>query len=254
MNNESLKILEKIKELKAKPKARWYFILRNILLWLGVVLSLLLSAVSFSAMLYLLKGIRFRIYTFGNPENWKMLFSSLPYVWIIFTAIFIFLLYYELKRTKKGYLYPLSHIIIFAIISSTILGYALQASGLAEKFDRASAFHPTLYNHVINPQMTYWNQPEAGRLAGMITEDLGNRRYSLIAIDGNVWQIQEGNAFRGKIIKGEAFRFIGEIKDKNIFYAFEALPMGPGKGVFPHMMNPDFSGQTHKPGSQRMRR
>jgi hypothetical protein len=254
MNNESLKILDKIKELKAKPKAKWYFILKNTLLWLGIVLSLLLSAVSFSAMLYLLKGIRFRVYTFGNPENWKMLFSSLPYFWIIFTAIFIFLLYYEFKRTKKGYLYPLSHIIIFAIISSTVLGYVLQASGLAEKFDRASAFHPPLYNRVINPQMNYWNQAEEGRLAGMVLEDLGGNYYQLLAIDGDSWKIKESEGFKGKIIEGEAVRLRGEIIAENTFFADEALPMGPGKGVFPHIMNPHFPDQVHGPGPQRMRR
>ena len=46
-------ILEKIQELKIKPRARWHFLLKNYAIWISGILALLVGAASFSVIIYL---------------------------------------------------------------------------------------------------------------------------------------------------------------------------------------------------------
>lgn len=257
-------ILEKLKEIK--PRARWHFLLKNYAIWISGILALLIGALSVSVILYLGSYNDFAIRQDINKSLGEMLLLTLPYFWLIFLGLFVFILYYNLKHTKTGYRYSIGLIITVAVIASIFLGGVFFAAGLGEDLDEILGQRAPLYGEMFNPRVDFWSNPEEGRLIGIVSSQVDNNSFILIDKNQHEWTVQiKGDDFIATSLSGKPLRLIGQKKSDDTFEVFKILPMMPGHGFFnrmngaprppaPMMIN-DIQGQSDTnqfPGGGRM--
>lgn len=238
-NNFDQKLVAKIKEEKIAPKPRWHFLLKDYVIRITGTISLLIGAGAVSVMIYLFKYNGWEIQEQTNKNFWEFFLLTLPYFWIIFLGFFIFVLYYNLQHTKRGYRYSLWFIIATSILSSVLLGGVFFLLGLGEKIDNVLGEQAPFYNTVINRHLNFWFNPEEGRLIGIVNATNEDRSFELIDPSGEAWQvIASPRALVPEIIKlKEPVDLVGRILEQGKFEADIIRPLRPGRGFLsrPHM-------------------
>lgn len=245
-NNISNKIIELITKNKIRPRSRWQFILKDILLWTSSIFALLLSAVSVSVMIFIINNINTGFRPDSQENSLRILLVSLPYFWIIFLSAFIYIVYRQVRHTKKGYLYPLGKIIVISVIFSIMTGFIFTQLGWAESLDEELSYRAPLYSQM-NPQIYFWSQPEEGRLAGLVIKSDGDT-WSLIDKEGDIWEITFlHNSLVQQVPSNMPIRLIGEKIDNNKFLAYRIMGLAPGQGMFRKHMNNGMRNYHHMP-------
>ncbi len=188
-DNFTKNLLEKIKTDKLEPKPRWQFLLKNYLIWIFGALSLLFGSLATSVIIYLLKHNNWQLAE-KSDSFWSFFLLTIPYFWLLFLALFILIIFYNFKHTKKGYRYKPLHIIIVAVLSSIIIGEVFYLAGFSKKIDDVLGARAPFYKEMLNPQLHYWCNPDKGRLAGVILKE--NNKIALIDPSGKYWELQIG--------------------------------------------------------------
>ena len=231
------KLVEKIKEEKMTPKPRWHFLLKDYVVWGAGILALLIGAAAVSVIIYLLKYNGWELREETHKSLLEFFLVTLPYFWLVFLGVFVFILYYNLQHTKKGYRYSVWFIAIAGVLSSIILGGILYLFGVGQRIDNVLGARAPLYETVINRQLSFWLNPEEGRLTGIIASEVIGGNFYLVDPSGTAWQIQGrdlGNGYRAAdfLKTGEPVNIIGQVVADNIFQAAIIKPLMPGRGFF----------------------
>ena len=93
-------ILKEIEKDKIEPKAKWIFVLKNILAWSLGIFSLIISSMSVSVIIQIINNNDYSFFRMIHPSPMGLIIRSLPYFWIIGMIIFIIIFRYTLKQTK----------------------------------------------------------------------------------------------------------------------------------------------------------
>jgi heme/copper-type cytochrome/quinol oxidase subunit 2 len=234
-------VIKKIKEEKISPKPRWLFFLKNNIIWIMGMLSVIFGAVSFSLIIYLFEaGETLTTGNFGG-SFWEIFLTIIPIFWLFFLGLFIFLAYLNLRKTKKGYKYSTSMIFFSSIFISMILGTMLYMFGVGQKFDDllGRRVHPFFYRNFMNPHINFWSNPEEGRLSGIISEIKNDNSVILVDADFKEWKVVFADNFLNiniRLKENMPVKFFGQKIGIDEFTVFEVLPIGPGEEFF---NNPD---------------
>jgi heme/copper-type cytochrome/quinol oxidase subunit 2 len=262
MENETFnkEILEKLQELRIKPRARWHFLLKNYAIWISGVVALLVGAASVSVIIYLSSYNDFSIRQDINKSLGEMLLLTLPYFWLLFLGLFIFVVYYNLKHTKTGYRYSVWTITFVAVGGSMFLGCIFFAAGLGKELDEVLGQNAPLYGEMINPRVDFWSNPEEGRLIGVIVSQTDDGNFVLIDKDQHEWTVEiKSDDFVAVPLSGGPLRLIGQKKSDDVFEVFRVLPMMPGHGFFkrlnvaPHPAGPIINDNFMPPDAAQFR-
>jgi heme/copper-type cytochrome/quinol oxidase subunit 2 len=245
-DNLGQKILDKIKNTHLEPKPRWHFLLKNRLVWTAGIVTLLIGAVAMSVIFYLVNNQDLALYKQVDSSFISWFLLSLPYFWIFFLALFIYLLYYNIKHTKKGYRYHPLLLISSAILLSILLGALFSTLGMGKYIDSVLSQRAPLYNRVFNPHINMWSQPERGRLAGLIVLKQDNQHFILLDRDQGQWQVIHGGQADHLVKVGQVIKLIGRIEAQNEFQAQELMIMQPGREFFIRMHTPFESGNIER--------
>lgn len=231
--------LEKIREEKIVPTARWKFETKNFLWWLALGVSVLAGGISISILVFLVTQLDWQIYAHLGDSFWETFLIMFPHVWFLLMAFFVFFSYRNLRNTKKGY--RLEWFFVWGAIvgGSVLLGLVFYFSGASEKLNQVFASSVPGYEKVIHTKEDQWSQPEKGLLSGEIiskqTEE-GTEVLNLKTFQDEDWQvsIDSQTVVRGKVDlqEGEEIKVIGKQKEqKNEFQAQEVRPwQGNGQG------------------------
>jgi len=237
-NNFDEKLVAKLKEEHIAPKPRWHFLLKDYVLRAAGVVSLLIGAGAVAVMIYLFKYNGWEIQEETNKSLWEFFLLTLPYFWIIFLALFIFILYYNLHHTKRGYRYPIWAIVTSSIIASIILGSVFFFVGLGEKIDNVLGERVPFYHKIINRHVDFWFNPAEGRLTGIISDKNDGRTFSLTGPNGEEWGIIVGSrALPIDLLPiREPVDLIGRVLEERKFQAEIIRPSRSGRGFLsrPH--------------------
>lgn len=228
-------LLDKIKEDKLSPKPRWQFLLKNYLVYIAGSLALVIGAIAVSVMVYLIKFNDWNFYYHTKKSFWEFFFLTAPYFWLLFLVLFIFIVYYNLKHTRKGYRYPAWLLVIASIVFSIILGAIFFSIGLGQKIDDVLGRRAPFYSHVFNPQIDFWSHPEEGRLAGIIIGRSEDQSLILLDRDLKEWKISSGSleVINSDLSSRQPIRLIGRQSSDNDFVVDQVLfPGPPGRGFF----------------------
>ena len=228
------RILARIKTNKISPKPRWQFLLKNYVIWLAGILSLVIGAAAVSVLIYLFRHNNWDIYDQTHKSLWEFFLLTLPYFWFIFLGFFVFVVYYNLKHTKHGYRYPLYAIVLISVVFSFILGSGFFLIGWGEKIDNVLGRQAPFYGQVLNRQLTFWFNPAEGRLAGVVVDLRDNKSFYLVDPTGDNWEIfYRADRQSPEFLKiGEPVNLIGQIIEDNKFQAEIIRPLMPGREFF----------------------
>jgi hypothetical protein len=229
------KVLSAIKEKKIRQKARWKFLLHNYGIWVIGLVFMLLGSFVFSAMLYILKNNVWEEYSYFNDSLFNFFILSLPYFWILFLALFIFVADFYLKKTKGGYKYPVSVLALSSVLVSVLFGSLFYSIGIGEAIDDVLSERAPLYKEIINPHMQRWCHPEEGLLSGKITSFNSDTEFILEDINDNTWIVFHNNNLpsSSSILEEKMqVNMVGEKLSSDSFRADVIRTMGTGKGFF----------------------
>jgi hypothetical protein len=245
------KLLEKIKEEKIAPKPRWQFLLQKYVVWAAGIISLIVGGLATSVIIYFINDNNSSIYQKMDGSWLKFIFLTLPYFWLIFLAFFIFVFYYNLKHSGKGYRYPVVAMAAASIFLSLFFGVIFFQLGVGRLIDDLLGESSPLYSQVLNRQMTFWNAPDEGRLTGLVVAQTSDSEFILLDIDREAWQVEaESDRYflPGIINIGKPIRIIGIKIGDNIFQARDIMPVGPGRRFFHRFEdNPQFNSPINQP-------
>lgn len=107
INKKDKEILDKIKSSKIQPRPRWHFVLKNYFIWFFSIMAMIVGALSFSVVIYMLKFNDRGMYYEPVSSLAKFIVVSLPYFWLALLTIFVLLIFFNLKHTKHGYRFSL---------------------------------------------------------------------------------------------------------------------------------------------------
>jgi hypothetical protein len=228
-------ILEKIKEEKLAPKARWKFLFKDYTIWGFGFLSLLIGSFSVAVILYMLSFNDWGIHKELEQSLLSYIIISLPYFWLVFLGLFILVVYYNFKNTKHGYRYSLPLIIGVSVLTSVLLGGFFFTIGMGEAIDDVLSRQTPFYENIINHRVGMWRSPNDGRIAGMVVDMVGDKLLVIFAMDQNTWQVDISNARTMTAEQpsiGKPIKAIGEVIGEYEFKARVITLVGPGKEFF----------------------
>ncbi|HLM83772.1 MAG TPA: hypothetical protein VK254_00985, partial [Candidatus Bathyarchaeia archaeon] len=178
MENLSDKVLKKIKAEHIAPKPRWQFLLKNYFIWMLFLVSLLLGALAFCVMIYVVFTNDWDLYKYLNTSLAGNIFISIPYLWIGFLVLFVWIAYYNFKYTKSGYRRETYFVVGLSIIGSLFLGAFLHTLGAGEKIEDFVAISVPGYKKIAccSNRKDIWVQPASGLLAGEIVGIIDARK------------------------------------------------------------------------------
>ncbi|MBU6321623.1 MAG: hypothetical protein KGI78_02360 [Patescibacteria group bacterium] len=117
---------ELMQELAARgavPKPRWQFLLSRSVIWLLALASVVVGGVAFAIAEFVF---------FDNDGIAKLqgssiqdIAQSIPFVWLAITAFFAVVAYYGLRRTRRGYRYATTTLVLIVVVLSLALGVLL---------------------------------------------------------------------------------------------------------------------------------
>ncbi len=230
--NFDQKLVAKIKEEKIAPRPRWHFLLKNYVIWAAGIIALLIGAAAVSVLIYLLKYNDWEIYDQAQKSFGEFFLLTLPYFWLIFLGIFVYILYYNFKHTKRGYKYPVWFIYLFSILISVILGAIFFLSGLGEEIDDVLGAQVPWYDTVINQQVPFWSNPLEGRLTGIVVEQGQQNSFTIIDPAGELWQVSYTDDDYSEIAVGSPVRMVGQAAAEKKFSSTLVKTVHSGRGFF----------------------
>jgi hypothetical protein len=227
MNSASEKTLEKIEQEKITPKPRWQFLARQYSVWTLTVVSLLLGALAFSLILYLIGSQNWDIRQAMGSNWFRWIFLSLPLAWILFFLLFVAAIYYNVRHFKKGYKYPAYLIGVSALVTAIFFGVIAASFGLHQKIHDLFVARLPFYQQVFDDRINAWDRPGEGFLAGRINQPTADG-FTLHDFMNHDWLIKtdsetewEGSV---KFLIGEQVKVVGQEIDQDTFQAQEIRP------------------------------
>jgi hypothetical protein len=229
-------ILKKIKKDKIEPKAKWIFVLKNLLAWSLGILSLIISSMSVSVIIQIINNNDYSFYRILHPSPMALILKTLPYFWIIGMIIFVMVFHYTLRQVKGAYKIELFKIIIISIILSVILGGFFYTLGIGANIDQSLSRRSRFYIQVMSPCHTMWSQENQGMLSGRITTLIDQNNFDLKDYNQKQWRIIRDKSNGGKrelrkkispettLKPNLEIRVLGEKINENTFHAFVIKP------------------------------
>lgn len=220
-NNTTEKILAAIETKHIKRRPKWYFIIRNTLLWVPGLVTTFLGAYAVSGVLYgvLHAHLENRLYTASYSQIASLI--AIPVLWIVSFGIFSLITISFLRKTNTGYRHPATQLLSLSLAGSVLIGilfYAITSGSLAGP--------GTLYRYPTQRQQeAIWNAPSDGRISGIIVT-VNGPTVTMNDFHGNTWIVDVHTlpADETTLIKiGNAIRVVGVVTSGYNFSACRVL-------------------------------
>jgi hypothetical protein len=231
MGTISDKVLNKIREEKITPAPKWKFLLKDSIVWIAFLGSVLVGGLAFCVVLTVAIDNDWDIYRQAGHGFFEYILLSLPYFWILLLVAFVGIAFYNFKHTKNGYRCRTFLIFASSIAGSAALGLAFHYYfGLGEKIDGAFFRSVPLYENIgcqCCRKKALWSQPQKGLLGGKIQELESVDKFLLEDFSGGPWRVEGENVvWRGNLVPqtGILIKIIGNKEDEYFFRAREIRP------------------------------
>jgi len=236
MGKVSKNVLEKIKKAGIKPIPKWHFMLKNSFIWGLFVVNLVLGAIGFAAVIYLLVN-NDAVWDFSLTTNiFQWILLAVPVAWIALALFFLFVAYYNFKNTEDGYRTSVWSKLLINIGIAVLLGLILYTSGFSARMNRLLLDSIPFYSHTLDMREEVWMRPEEGFLSGDILSVDGEEKViQLRDLKESEWSIGYEDAIvKSRVVLdvGERIKILGSAVSENVFEASEIRPWaGAGRGM-----------------------
>lgn len=181
-NKLKASILERIEAESPTPKM--VFLTREYIVWSLWALSAVIGAVAIAVMLFVGTHQQYVLYEATHENLYTFMIEVLPYLWFGAFALMTGLAVYNLHHTKRGYKYPVWQIVTSSLVLSFVGGAALQLFGFGYSVDHELGERLNAYRSQEQREMLLWQQPEQGRMVGVLRVD-----HEFIDNLGQEWKI-----------------------------------------------------------------
>lgn len=232
MNNISKNVLNKIKKEHIKPIPHWQFILLHVIVWIGLVTSIILGSFSIGIVLREIFGTDWEnVHRIGR-DGIPGIVMVLPYVWFIALGATLFLSSILAKHIKKSYKFSPLMITGGSILVSIILGSILYVTHISDNFEQAVRENFAPYRSLQETKEGMWMAPENGVVIGRIVAAEGDTMLIINDITGQRWRIDIETAKKPARFEptiGNGIMAIGKLIEDKLFKADEIRMRDPNK-------------------------
>ncbi len=111
------RVLGRIEEEGIHPRPRLLFLAGNWGFWALGAASVLLGAAAIAAALFEIVNAGWGLRAALHHDIFSFVLKVMPVVWLLSLLLFIALGYLNIRRTKRGYRYPLSLIVLASVVA-----------------------------------------------------------------------------------------------------------------------------------------
>lgn len=222
MNTDDLKqqIISEIKDRNIAPTPRWRFVCKEYGIWLLLLITLGFAGLALGELLYVIH--------MGDVVYYEYIGVSTSVIWLgvgwlVISGVLLWLAYYHLECTKRGYRYSLMLVVSGVFTTTFILGAVFYVLGINAAFDVQLAEHMPLYKNMHQEGRAYWMKPQQGRLIGVVKEHRGWGELHVVDRYGEVWHVKLPNYQEvrklGALSPNQELQLLGVSYEGNIFKA-----------------------------------
>jgi len=146
ISNTTEKILSVIEHQHITPRPKWYFVVRNSILWIPGVITTILGA-------YTIAGLLYGVLHAPEPDHF-LLIAAIPLLWVASFFIFSIISTSLLRHTHTGYRHTTVQLLLVSIASSIIIGILFYA--ITQDTDDNNV--RTLYRYPTQHQREYFGK------------------------------------------------------------------------------------------------
>ncbi|MCL5017283.1 MAG: hypothetical protein M1155_01290 [Patescibacteria group bacterium] len=226
----SNQIVEEIEKQKLTPKPRLHFLLKRSVLWFLAILASAIGAVAFSIIIFIFFDHDAEAAKYLHQSLIQEIMLSIPYIWILVFAAFIWVTKYSVHHTKTGYRYTTAKIIGIVLIINISLGLVLNAFDLGTKINDFLSDTIPYYDSLIYTSKTAWSDPENGLLGGYVLSANNSTEFSLRDFKNKIWRIiidpNETDDIGKNIATDQEIKIIGVKENDTTFQAKQIFLWG----------------------------
>ncbi len=228
----SRKLIETIKEQDIRPRPRWHFTLKNTVILVGFLVSVLLGALAFSIVLFAIQQTDFNLLSHLSHSRLELFLGLLPVFWLLLLIAMLLMSMYSLRHSPRGYKYPHWRQLFYSAAFSLLLGTLFFITGGAHRLEHAFEVNVSFYESINQKKIAFWMHPEAGQLAGQI-DRVEAGVLQLTDFHGRRWRIRyDEDTFIPPVVlleEGTWIKLVGSVQSDHEFAADEVRPwQGPG--------------------------
>jgi hypothetical protein len=128
ISNTTKNILSAIEEKHVTPRSKWYFVLRNSILWIPGTVTTLLGAYTVAGVVYGIMHVEVvqgrYVEAGGNPIFY---IATMPLLWVISFGVFSIVSILLLRQTYSGYRHTTLQLLSISVASSIVIGILFYA-------------------------------------------------------------------------------------------------------------------------------
>lgn len=234
MSKLSSKILRQIKKDKVTPRSRWYFVLMHTLLGTAILTSILIGGIAVAIVIRHFSLTDWELARQSAGGHVRSFFLIIPYIWIIFIGLTIFLADLLFRHTKKGHRIAPWKLVAASIAISIVLGGLFYITKADKPIEEGLRKNLRPYEQWENKRNQIFAAPEKGVLAGEIVRIDHDKEWIVIDFKDRKWFVDISDAMiRGELSFEVGMRvgMIGEMTDKAHFKAERIGPWRKAKVI-----------------------
>ena len=218
-------VLALIQKEHLTPHSKWRVFFGHYVVWTVSLLALLFCSASFGLFLTILFSNDWDLYTELHESSVVYGLSVVPYLWIIFIAVFYFYAKYAFNKTETGYRYEQARIVVGSIAVSILLGVAIYFSGIAQDLDDYFVANVPCYHQLTGNHTTLWSLPNQGLLSGTIATT-GTSMFYLTDFNGRTWVVSYGDDISQQrmAVRGLRVKIVGQETGSTTFNVEKIRP------------------------------
>ena len=220
----SKEIISALEEKNIHPRSRWQFVFYYVSTWVvvglvGIITSLLVGMVAF-----FITNHDWDVSGYpGSPFILSVL-RPVPYILIGVSVLLVIFLYCGVRKTRYGYKYESSRLLLVSVATSIFVGIAIFTIGINEKIQTALIQAAPWYGELIYEKNDIGIYPERGYLGGIV-EESASGVLSIKDALGHIWEVRVTTSTQYEDNRvpaiGNVVRVIGEKEIDGVFDAQE---------------------------------
>lgn len=226
--DNSKKIIEMIKDQDITPTPKWIYSSKNIALWLGYIVAVILGGLAFSVILFVIQQTDFNVINHMSHSRMELFLGLLPMIWLIMVLVFLGMAILSIRNSWKGYKFSVLKLVSICVAMSVTLGTLFFIAGGGQKLEHAFDVNIFSYESIEDRKQKIWSNPQEGYLSGSIIS-VNENVIEIRDFQKVIWQVYIDNAFIAPPVmleNEEKIKIVGERKNASEFIAMEVRPWG----------------------------
>lgn len=227
-NSVAKTVLTTIEKNHLEPRSRAFFTTKESVLWLLWAMSVVVGAVALAIIFMVCLSSVHALHELTHDSPISFWLEAIPYLWLAVLSSMMWWAWQNFRHTKRGYRYSVWFTILSSVGGSALVAVGLHMLGIGMIFDEELGRYTSLYTSQMEREERRWQQPEEGRLLGMI-EDETQEPVLFRDIHGDEWLLFTSALWpedRELVRSGRMVRVFGVERSGREFTACGLLPWG----------------------------